>query len=51
MCYGPPSDNNGTLTGVRYRDEIRNDIVRLFAGAIGPGFVLMDDNSCPHRAT
>lgn len=39
-----------TLTGVWYRDEILNDIVRLFAGAVGPGFVLTDDNFRPHRA-
>lgn len=34
-----------TLTGVWYRDEILNDIGRLFAGA-----VLTDDNFRPHRA-
>ncbi|GBN89302.1 hypothetical protein AVEN_263296-1 [Araneus ventricosus] len=40
----------GTLTGVRYRDEILQPYVRLFRGAIGPEFILMDDNSRPHRA-
>jgi hypothetical protein len=40
----------GTLTGVRYRDEVLHPIVRPFAGAIGEDFVLMDDNARPHRA-
>ena len=33
-----------------YRNEILEPIVRLYATAIGPIFVLMDDNACPHRA-
>ena len=41
---------NGTLTAVRYRDEVLDPIVRPYAGAIGPDFVLMDDNARPHRA-
>jgi len=41
---------NGTLTGIRYRDEILAPIVRPFAGAIGNNFILMDDNARPHRA-
>ena len=41
---------NGALTAIRYRDEILHPIVRPFAGAIGPDFVLMDDNARPHRA-
>ena len=41
---------NGTLTAARYRDEILHPIVRPFAGAVGPEFVLMDDNARPHRA-
>ncbi|GBM55183.1 Transposable element Tc1 transposase [Araneus ventricosus] len=40
----------GTVTGVRYRDEILEPYVRLFRGAVGPGFILMDDNARPHRA-
>ncbi|GFT29690.1 transposable element Tcb1 transposase [Trichonephila clavipes] len=40
----------GTVTAVRYRDEVLEPIVRLNAGAVGPSFVLMDDNACPHRA-
>ena len=32
------------LTGVRYRDEILRNIVRPYAGATGPDFILMDDN-------
>ena len=42
--------NNGSLTGQRYVDEILDVYVRLYAGAIGPEFILMDDNVSPHRA-
>ena len=41
---------NGALTALRYRDEILHLVVRLFAAAIGPNFILMDDNARPHRA-
>ena len=41
---------NGALTGVRYRDEILDALVRPYAGAVGQDFVLMDDNARPHRA-
>jgi len=40
---------NGCLTGVRYRDEILHNVVRPYAGATGPDFILMDDNARPHR--
>jgi transposase len=40
----------GTLTAQRYRDEILEPIVRPFAGAIGEGFILMQDNARPHTA-
>ncbi|GBM58914.1 hypothetical protein AVEN_80714-1 [Araneus ventricosus] len=40
----------GTVTGVRYRDEILEPYVRLFRGAVGPEFILMGDNARPHRA-
>lgn len=42
--------HGGTLTGVRYRDEILDPYVRPYAGAIGNDFILMDDNARPHRA-
>ncbi|GBM63790.1 hypothetical protein AVEN_72210-1 [Araneus ventricosus] len=42
--------HRGTLTGVRYRDEILDPYVRPYAGAIGNDFILMDDNVRPHRA-
>jgi transposase len=35
---------------VRYRDEILDVYVRRYAGAVGPEFILMDDNARPHRA-
>ncbi|GBM75723.1 hypothetical protein AVEN_92726-1 [Araneus ventricosus] len=39
-----------TVTGVRYRNEILETYVCLFRGAVGPYFILMDDNARPHRA-
>ena len=41
---------NGTLTAVRYWDEILIAIVRPYAGAVGPGFLLVQDNAQPHVA-
>ncbi|GFX61707.1 transposable element Tcb2 transposase [Trichonephila clavipes] len=41
---------NGPLTARRYRDEILRPIVVPYAAAIGDDFILMDDNSRPHRA-
>ena len=38
------------MTAVRYRDEVLEPIVRLYAAAVSPAFVLMDDNARPHRA-
>ncbi|GFX39876.1 uncharacterized protein TNCV_2646391 [Trichonephila clavipes] len=35
----------GSVTAVRYRDEVLEPIVRLYAAAVGPTFVLMDDNA------
>ncbi|GBN24069.1 hypothetical protein AVEN_27890-1 [Araneus ventricosus] len=40
----------GTVTGVRYRDEILEPYVRIFRGAVDPEFILMVDNAGPHRA-
>ena len=40
--------DGGSLTGLRYRDEI--EMERPFAGAVGDDFILMDDNAHPHRA-
>jgi len=42
---------NGTLTAVRYVREILDVHVRTYAGAVGPDFILMDDNTRAHRAT
>ncbi|KAJ8332732.1 hypothetical protein SKAU_G00425210 [Synaphobranchus kaupii] len=41
---------NGTLTAVKYRDEILRAIVRPYAGAVGPGFLLVQDSARPHVA-
>ncbi|GFT24921.1 transposable element Tcb1 transposase [Trichonephila clavipes] len=40
----------GSVTAVRYRDDVLEPIVRLYAAAVGPTIVLMDDNARPHRA-
>ncbi|GFU18405.1 transposable element Tcb2 transposase [Trichonephila clavipes] len=41
---------DGPLTARRYRDEILRPIVVPYIAAIGDDFILMDDNSRPHRA-
>ncbi|GFV46652.1 transposable element Tcb2 transposase [Trichonephila clavipes] len=40
---------NGTMTGLRYIDEVLLPHVRLFRGAVGDKFVFMDDNATCHR--
>ncbi|GFW28379.1 DDE_3 domain-containing protein [Trichonephila clavipes] len=42
--------HGGTVTGLRYRDEILDPYVRPYAASIGNDFILMDDNARPHRA-
>ena len=42
--------NGGTLSTLRYRDEIPDPIVRPFAGTIGDNFILMQDNAGHHTA-
>ena len=39
---------NSTLTDVRYLKEILRPIVRLYTGAVGPGFLLVQDIARPH---
>ncbi|GFV82084.1 transposable element Tcb1 transposase [Trichonephila clavipes] len=39
-----------SVTAVRYRDGVLEPIVRMYAAAVSPTFVLMDDNAHPHRA-
>ena len=41
---------NGTLTAVGYQDEIFRPIVGPYAGAVGSGFLLVQDNAQPHVA-
>ncbi|GFT87751.1 transposable element Tcb2 transposase [Trichonephila clavipes] len=41
----------GTVTGVRYMDEVLEPYVCLFRGACVPEFILMDDNARPHRSS
>ncbi len=36
--------DRGALTTGRYRDEILQPIVRPFKGALGPDFILIQDN-------
>ncbi|GBN67818.1 hypothetical protein AVEN_36462-1 [Araneus ventricosus] len=40
----------GSMTAVRYRDEVLDAIMKLYAAAFGPSFVLMDDSASPYRA-
>lgn len=40
----------GTLNGIRYRDDIIRGFVSDFRDNIGPQFVFLDDNARPHRA-
>ncbi|GFV86979.1 transposable element Tcb1 transposase [Trichonephila clavipes] len=37
----------GSVTAVRYQDKVLEPIVRLYAVAVGPTFVLMDSNARP----
>ena len=41
---------NGTLTALRYVNEILDVYVHPYAGAVGKNFILMDDNARAHRA-
>ncbi|GFX34503.1 transposable element Tcb2 transposase [Trichonephila clavipes] len=42
--------HGGTVTGLRYRDEILDPYVHPYAAAIRNDFNLIDDNARPHRA-
>ena len=42
--------DNGTLTSLRYVNEILDVCVRPYAGAVCENFILMDDNARAHRA-
>ena len=42
--------DNGTLTALRYVNEILDVYVRPYAGAVGENFILTDDNARAHRA-
>ncbi len=42
--------DHGTLTAIRHQDEILGPIVRPYAGAVGPGFLLVHNNARPHVA-
>ncbi|GFT26598.1 transposable element Tcb1 transposase [Trichonephila clavipes] len=40
----------GSVTAVRYQDEVLEPIVKLYTAEVEPIFILMDDNACLHRA-
>ncbi|GFV65466.1 transposable element Tcb1 transposase [Trichonephila clavipes] len=40
----------GSVAAIRYRAEVLESIVRLCSAAVGPTFVLLDNNARPHRA-
>ncbi|GBM64886.1 hypothetical protein AVEN_200294-1 [Araneus ventricosus] len=42
--------NGGSVTTVRYRDEILHSLVRPFIAAMGTDAIFIDDNVRPHRA-
>ncbi|GBM36986.1 Transposable element Tc1 transposase [Araneus ventricosus] len=42
--------SGGSVTAVRYRDEILHSLVRSFISAVGTDAIFMDDNARPHRA-
>ena len=42
--------DNGTLTALRYVNEILDVYVPPYAGAVGENFIMMDDNARAHRA-
>ena len=42
--------DNGTLTALRYVNEILDVYVRPYAVAVGENFILMNDNARAHRA-
>ncbi|KAI4899343.1 hypothetical protein NFI96_003900 [Prochilodus magdalenae] len=42
--------DNGTLTAIRYQDEILGPVVRPYAGTVDPGFLLVHNNARPHVA-
>ncbi|KAL0185765.1 hypothetical protein M9458_017435, partial [Cirrhinus mrigala] len=50
MVWGGISLEGGSLTAIRYRDEILRPHVRPYVGVVGPGFLLMQDNARPHVA-
>ncbi len=37
--------DRGSVTGVRYRDEVLEPYVNVFRGAVGPEFILKDDKA------
>ena len=41
---------NGTLAALRCCNEVLYQFVRLYADAISPEFILMDNHALPHRA-
>ncbi|KAI4898253.1 hypothetical protein NFI96_009927, partial [Prochilodus magdalenae] len=41
---------NGTLTAIRHWDEILGPVVRPYAAAVAPGFLLVHNNARPHVA-
>ncbi|KAI4893250.1 hypothetical protein NFI96_003117 [Prochilodus magdalenae] len=42
--------DNSTRTAIGYQDEILGPVVRPYAGAKGPGFLLVHNNARPHVA-
>lgn len=47
-CTEPYRVANSTQTAIRYQDEVLGTIVRVYAGAVGLGFLLVHDNARSH---
>ena len=50
ISLGYHTNKWSSVTADQYQDEILEPTVWLYAAAVGPTFVLMDDNTHPHRA-
>ena len=49
LCTPLHISDSGFVTGERFRDEVLESYIRLFRGASGSDFLLLDDNARPHR--
>ena len=48
-CRTPLSVIQGSLTGLRYKEDIVRPVIQPAVQAMGPGATLQDDNATSHR--